>query len=235
MSYLQNLVGELAAAIPGATRLFRQSKIDFCCGGDQTLEQALRAKHVEAGPFTDALERLAANRTAGTDWLTAPFAQLIEHVVRAFHQKHRQQLPELAALARKVEQVHAKHSLCPRGLTDLLTRLHWELESHMQKEERVLFPLILRGAGTLAANPVAVMRHEHDQHGLALAELRAAAHDLTLPEDACNTWRACYRGLQQLIDDLMEHIHLENNVLFSRALDQAQSAALNLASGRSPQ
>jgi regulator of cell morphogenesis and NO signaling len=65
------------------------------------------------------------------------------------------------------------------------------------------------------------MRYEHDQHGLALAELRAAAHDLAFPEDACTTWRACYRGLEQLIGDLMEHINLENNVLFPRAIEQA--------------
>lgn len=221
MDYLETPVGELAAAIPGATRLFRQHRIDFCCGGEEPLKQALEARRVDPAAFAEALSRLAAHPAQGADWRTAPLGRLIEHIVESFHERHRRQLPELIALARKVEQVHERHPACPRGLAERLAALRGELESHLQKEERVLFPLILQGDGNRVTTPVSVMRYEHDQHGLALAELRAAAHDLALPEDACTTWRACYRGLEQLIGDLMEHIHLENNVLFPRAIEQA--------------
>ncbi|WP_333839748.1 iron-sulfur cluster repair protein YtfE [Pelomicrobium sp.] len=220
MDYLKTPVGELAAAIPGATRLFRQHRIDFCCGGDEPLEQALAVRRIDPTAFTEALAGLAAPPVHGTDWRAAPLARLIEHIVESFHERHRRQLPELLALARKVEQVHERHPACPRGLAGRLAALQGELESHMQKEERVLFPLILQGDGNRVTTPVSVMRYEHDQHGLALAQIRAAAHDLVLPADACATWRACYQGLEQLISDLMEHIHLENNVLFPRAIEQ---------------
>ncbi len=221
MSYLETPVGELAAAIPGATRLFRQHCIDFCCGGEQLLKQALVARGVDPAAFIEALTRLATHPASEADWRTAPLGRLIEHIYESFHKGHRQQLPELIGLARKVEQVHGRHPQCPRGLTARLEELQRELESHMQKEERVLFPMILQGAGAMMATPMSVMRYEHDQHGLALAELKATAHDLVPPDDACTTWRACYRGLEQLIGDLMEHIHLENNVLFPRAIEQA--------------
>jgi regulator of cell morphogenesis and NO signaling len=91
-----------------------------------------------------------------------------------------------------------------------------KLESHMQKEEMVLFPMLQRGQTGMAAMPIQVMRHEHDHHGGEFAKLEALTNGITLPRGACNTWRALYLGLQTLREDLMEHIHLENNVLFER-------------------
>jgi regulator of cell morphogenesis and NO signaling len=106
------------------------------------------------------------------------------------------------------------------GLADLLDAMLQELESHMQKEEQILFPILARGHGVRAGGPIAVMRMEHDQHGDALQRLMDVTNGITLPRGACTTWRALYLGLGAFREDLMEHIHLENNVLFEGAAGQ---------------
>jgi hemerythrin-like domain-containing protein len=131
-----------------------------------------------------------------------------------YHERHREQLPELVRLSRRVETVHADRPECPHGLADHLEDMLQELESHMQKEEQILFPLIAQGMSPTGLPPVEVMRFEHDQHGQSLAQMVSLAHGLAMPRGACNTWRALLAGLQTLREDLMQHIHLENNVLF---------------------
>jgi len=150
-------------------------------------------------------------------WRDRQASDLIDHILQRYHERHRQQLPELIALAAKVEQVHGKRPDCPAGLADRLRAMLQELESHMRKEEQVLFPMISRGHGAMAAGPIAVMRMEHDQHGEALREVAALTHDATLPADACATWQALYQGLRTFRDDLVEHINLENDILFESA------------------
>src|SRR5690606_10279393 len=132
----------------------------------------------------------------------------------------RQQLPELIRLAARVEQVHGARENCPRGLTDLLLGMLQELENHMQKEEQILFPMIRQGQNPMLGGPISVMRFEHDQHGDALEKVILLTNDMQPPANACNTWRALYRGLDELRRDLMQHIHLENNLLFPRALGE---------------
>ena len=148
---------------------------------------------------------------------------LLDHILARFHEVHRRELPELLRLARKVERVHADHPRAPLGLADELHRLGIELESHMQKEELVLFPLMREcasdgegAAPPMIRHPIAQMRHEHDEHTRHLTALRALTHDLSLPDGACRSWQALYAGLGKFIDDLMEHVHLENDLLFPR-------------------
>ncbi|QXI26054.1 hemerythrin domain-containing protein [Pseudomonas vanderleydeniana] len=155
-------------------------------------------------------------------WRDEPAPQLISHLLTRYHARHREQLPELVRLARRVEQVHGTHAHCPDGLADLLTDMQQELESHMCKEEHVLFPLLQQGFGARAAPPIQVMLFEHDQHAQALDKLLALTHGCTPPVDACHTWRTLYDGLQAFHDDLVQHIHLENNVLFANALNPAR-------------
>lgn len=149
---------------------------------------------------------------------TLPQAQLIDHLLERYHARHREQLPELIRLASRVEQVHGHHLACPNGLADLLRDIEQELEGHMLKEEQVLFPMLQMGLGPQAAPPIKVMRFEHEQHGQALEQLQALTNHIQPPSDACNTWRALYHGLEVFHGDLLEHIHLENDVLFVRAL-----------------
>lgn len=141
---------------------------------------------------------------------------LIEHILTRFHDVHRKQLPELIRLSQRVERVHGGHPQCPAGLTAHLELTLAELENHMAKEEQILFPMIARGMVAMAKAPVTVMREEHEDHSVALARLSRITNNITLPEDACNTWNKLYLGLQAFRDDLMQHIHLENDILFHR-------------------
>lgn len=148
---------------------------------------------------------------------TAPIddaAALTRHIEARFHTRHRAQLPELAALAERVEDVHFGDEAVPEGLSALLRRMIGALEVHMKKEELILFPAIRRGGGPGIEAPIAVMRVDHDDHDREVAEIRRLTGNLALPDGACRTWTALYAGLGEFLDDLAEHIRLENEVLF---------------------
>jgi regulator of cell morphogenesis and NO signaling len=207
-------VGEIAAALPGATAVFRKYGLDFCCKGNIALVDSARLRGVDLAEVEQALASLDASAVA----TAAPrdTAGLIAHIRNRYHEVHRRELPELIKLARKVEKVHADHAKAPRGLADLLERMAAELELHMMKEEVMLFPAMAEAPAALLAAPIACMQHEHDEHGLHLQRLQAITDRFTVPAGACRSWQALYAGAQKLTDDLMEHIHLENNVLFPR-------------------
>lgn len=204
-------LGQLASTLPGATAVFRRYKLDFCCGGQVSLAAASAAKQL---PLADVLGALRALDVQAAQPAPDAPAALIEHILRCYHDVHRRELPELIRLARRVEAVHRDHVEVPAGLAELLTHIAEELETHMQKEEQVLFPLMRNGGHAMFALPIARMRDEHDEHGAYLRALEALTRQTTPPDGACTTWRALYAGVRKLIDDLMEHIHLENNRLF---------------------
>lgn len=218
MEMIELSLGQLARRIPGATRLFDAHRLDFCCGGNKTLRAAAAAAGVDTAPIVEELRLLAerADTSGERDWQDAPAAELVEHILARYHAVHREQLPELIRLARKVEQVHGDRADCPHGLAEHLSAMAQELESHMRKEEDVLFPMIVRGQGPRAGAPINVMRMEHDDHGVALRAMEAMTNDITAPAGACTTWRALYTGLRTFRADLMAHIHTENNILFER-------------------
>jgi regulator of cell morphogenesis and NO signaling len=217
MNYADESLGLLARTIPGATKVFHAHNLDFCCGGKQSLQTAADKAGIDARQIIADLNALQDSSDEVVDWTEAPTPALIEHILSRYHARHREQLPELIRLARRVELVHGDRPECPLGLADHLETMQQELESHMQKEEMVLFPLYQGGMAHPAMPPVQVMRMEHDHHGEELAKLEALTNGITLPRGACNTWRALYLGLRTLKEDLMAHIHLENNVLFERA------------------
>ncbi|MFC6439762.1 iron-sulfur cluster repair protein YtfE [Bowmanella sp. JS7-9] len=211
-SLLTQPLGQLATTIAGATGVFHQYKLDFCCGGKQSLADALAKKGQDATPVLVALQQLQHQDAELPEWRSQPVKALIEHILERFHQRHRRQLPELIRLARRVEHVHANDLNCPTGLTQHLEEMYQELESHMLKEEQILFPML--AGGIYPAGPISVMEEEHLQHGDALAILDELTNNITLPQDACNTWTALYLGLKELKEDLMQHILLENEILF---------------------
>jgi len=216
MNLLDLSLGELARDIPGITAVFHKYKLDFCCGGKQSLRAAADRRDLDAGVLEAEIDALQQSVPAPEVWDGMSDTRLIEYILTRYHDVHREQLPELIRLAHRVERVHSARSDCPAGLTSHLEQMCDALESHMQKEEQILFPLIVRGVRAAALQPVAVMRHEHDEHGESLAVIDQLTGDITAPDDACNTWRALYLGLQTLKTDLMDHIHLENNILFNR-------------------
>lgn len=222
---LDDTLGDLACTIPGATRVFHEFHLDFCCGGGKSLRQAALERGIDAREVQKRLLALDPQAEGEERWREMAPAHLIDHLLMRYHAIHRLQLPELIRLAARVEQVHGRRGECPNGLTELLMSIQQELESHMQKEEQVLFPMILRGAGAMAGGPITVMRFEHDQHGEALERLAELTNDIRAPAGACNTWQALYRGLNEFRVDLMQHIHLENNLLFPRALGQEVHSA----------
>ncbi len=204
-------IGQIAVQVPGATAVFRRLKLDFCCGGQVSLSQAAADKGLD--PSAVLAELAALQRSDAVPEAASPSA-LIDHIVARYHDVHRAQLPELVRMARRVEAVHRDNPDVPAGLADLLEGISEELQSHMLKEEQVLFPMLKSGSNPMVVHPIGMMRAEHVDHGEALDQLNALTNDATPPLGACNTWRALYAGIAQLGDDLIHHIHLENNVLF---------------------
>lgn len=211
-------LADLAITRPGATRVFLANGLDFCCGGHRPLREACAEKGLDPEAILQAIA--IADRDGGdiTRWANRSLDELIGFIVDHYHARLRTEIPELILLANKVEQVHADKESCPRGLTALLHTMHAAVLDHLAKEEQILFPMIRAGRGWGAGGPIHVMEQEHEDHGRSLARLRELTADLTAPPEACPTWQALYLRLGRLADELMEHIHLENNVLFPRAL-----------------
>ncbi|MEZ5706404.1 MAG: iron-sulfur cluster repair protein YtfE [Burkholderiaceae bacterium] len=217
----QQALGQIAVELPGATAIFRRLKLDFCCGGQIPLAQACAQKQLDTATVLQELARL--DRPARQAVPQSP-AEMIDHILERFHAVHREQLPELIRMARRVEAVHRDSPHVPQGLAAHLEAMEAELLDHMAKEEAVLFPALRQGAGSGVQMPIQMMRTEHTGHGQQLERLMALTQDATPPAGACNTWRALYAGIAQLSDDLINHIHTENNLLFPQFEAQTDQA-----------
>ena len=204
-------LGTLAVQIPGATAVFRKLKLDFCCGGQQSLQDACVEKGIDASHVVASLQALAHTQELPA---TPNASELVDHILTRFHEVHRQQLPELVRMARRVEAVHRDHPQVPHGLADHLEAMEGELLEHMAKEEQILFPMLKAGGNPMVVHPIGMMRHEHVSHGAQLEKLAQLTSQHQPPSGACNTWQALYAGTARLTEDLIEHIHTENNLLF---------------------
>ncbi len=150
-------------------------------------------------------------------WETAPFGATVDHILQRYHNVHRAQFEELVPLAQKVAQVHA--DTFPAEIAGMLADMQNELLMHMMKEERMLFPMINQGVGRGAAIPISVMMHEHEEHDRAIARLKELTDNFQAPEGACGSWTRLYALAKEMVEDLNDHIHLENDILFARVLD----------------
>lgn len=211
-------LGDLARANPSATRVFLRHRLDFCCGGRRTLAEACKSAGLDPAAILEELEAAANRGDREPGWEDRSQAELADFIERHYHAALRRDLPPLIEAARKVERVHAQKPGVPAGLAEVLTGFFEEMQAHMAKEEKILFPMLRRGArGEAVYMPVRVMESEHDAHRDQLATIRELTDDLRLPPHACATWTALYHGLETMEAELMQHIHLENNILFSRA------------------
>ena len=232
-------VKEYALEIPGATRIFEKLGIDYCCGGGKSLADACAGAGVAVGEVLGSLKGIERSdeTPAGEGWQTAALAELIVHVVEKHHTFTREELARLEALFAKVCGVHGQNHPELFRIQKQFQELSRDLEPHMLKEERVLFPYITqmeeaaKNHRTLPAppfgtvrNPVRVMLAEHDAAGEILREMRETSSDYTVPEDGCISYRTLYGALAALEADLHQHIHLENNILFPRAAEMEASA-----------
>lgn len=145
-----------------------------------------------------------------------PTLALFDHILRRYHDTHRSELPELIALARKVETVHADDPNAPHGLTEALEALTVDLGVHMRKEESAIIAALDHANTRNASAPFTALRHDHDNNEATMNRIAATTHGFKLPNYACGSWRQLYAGLSKLVDDLVEHMYLENNVLFPR-------------------
>jgi regulator of cell morphogenesis and NO signaling len=224
----------LALENPSATRVFEKLGIDYCCGGNRSLEEACSTANLSADEVLDSLE--AAERAAqptqqDRDWQTEPLAELIAHINNTHHKYTREEIARLGPLFDKVCSVHGENHSELTHMRATFRGLAQELTMHMMKEEMVLFPYVVRmeeaviqGEPVLpppfgtVENPVAMMMHEHDSAGEALRSMRQASAGYNPPPDACVSYQTLYQALAGFEADLHQHIHLENNILFPRAI-----------------
>jgi regulator of cell morphogenesis and NO signaling len=212
----ETTLGEIAVKLPGATAVFRAVNLDYCCGGQITLKAAAAAASLDLGRIVADLAKLQRDDAPTAADLDT--ASLVDSIIARYHRVHSQELPELIRLAERVEEVHRNHPSVPAGLAALLKRMFGDLTMHMQKEELMLFPRMRKGGQPGLQDPVRVMMAEHEEHGAYLQALKDLTNDLRTPEDGCATWQALYAGITKFADDLVEHIHTENNILFPRFL-----------------
>ncbi len=215
-------VGHLAATHPLAVKIFQRHGVDFCCGGAKPLVQACAELGLNTEAILDEIQKQESAAAAPAErWDDKPLPALLDRILDVYHVALKEDLPRIEAMARKVLKVHGSKE--PEMLAELLTTfvaLKDELDPHMMKEEQILFPMIRSGRGAMAGGPIQVMRYEHEAAGTLLKRIRELTRDFTMPAEACETWRALWHGLERMEEELYEHIHLENNILFPRALGE---------------
>jgi regulator of cell morphogenesis and NO signaling len=230
----EKTVRDLVQEFPSATRVFEKLGIDYCCGGKRPLEEACNAANLSVAQVLDSLE--AAEKAAqispdARDWQTEPLAELVAHISNTHHKYTREEMSRLGPLFAKVCSVHGKNHPELNNMRAVFHGLAQELTMHMMKEEKMLFPYIVRMEEAViqkepilpppfgsVQNPVTMMEHEHDNAGEALRALREMTGGYTVPPDACISYQTLYHALAEFEADLHQHIHLENNILFPRAI-----------------
>lgn len=234
----ETTVAEIATATPETIRVFQQHQIDFCCGGKIPLDAACKARGLDIDLILTDLQSVLTPAAAQPNWANASLKALVEHIQRQYHEPLRVELPRLSAMLDKVVSRHGEQLsdiLLP--LQQTFARLQRELLEHMTKEDRVLFPFVIaleEGGPQFIADaeerikmPISVMESDHDEAGAALAFIRETTGGYAPPEWACPTFRGLYYGLAQLETEMHMHVHLENNILFPRALQLAKSHRAN--------
>ena len=216
-------LGSIVADRPAAARVLDRVGLDYCCRGARTLAAACAAAGLDAGDVAAEIDSLVDD--GRVDWPSMTPVELADHIVATHHAFLHEELPLLEALAAKVSTVHGKRHPELVEVEALVRALGADLEPHMAKEERVLFPAVhalFEGRTEFpfgsVANPIRVMMAEHDRAGELLAELRRVTNGFVVPEDGCGSYRSLYDRLVELDHDTHVHIHKENHVLFPAVL-----------------
>jgi regulator of cell morphogenesis and NO signaling len=232
MTVATQTVRDIALENPASIRVFEKLGIDYCCGGRKPLTEACESKNIAVEEVIAALERAGAEPAPQTEnWAGKPLADLINHIVSTHHAYVYQEVPRLAQLAARVVERHGDTKPELPIIQAKVAELTEELTSHLAKEEMILFPHIARLERAMAegqpapragfgavSNPIAMMTSEHDSAGTLIAEIRELSGDYTPPVGACPTFHNFYNSLREFEQDLHQHIHLENNILFPKAI-----------------
>ena len=236
LPFAERTLGDIVKDDPRAAAVLDRLGLDYCCGGGRTLKEAASARHLDLTPAVEALEALGTpvsdDRTRD-EW--SELDALTDHIVQRHHRYVREMTPSIQTWLAKLVARHGGRHPELAQVRDAFDQLTNELAAHMAKEENILFPAIddlasARRAGHhlpaspfgTVLHPVRVMEDDHRAAGDLLANIRNLTQDFALPDDACTTYRLCYTELQRFESDLHWHVHLENNVLFPRALELEQ-------------
>jgi regulator of cell morphogenesis and NO signaling len=221
-------VGQWVAQRPATSRVFENFGIDYCCGGRVPLEQACAERSIDPNDVLAQLASVGDTQEARNEsWSHASLAALCDHIEQTHHAWLKTELPRLSAMIDKVVRAHGDKHPEMIQVQQVFADLRAELEPHMFKEERILFPAIrrLEQAGERTTlpfgkieNPIRMMEYEHDNAGQCLHQLRDLTADYRVPSHVCNTYRAMLDGLHDLEQDMHVHIHKENSILFPRAV-----------------
>ena len=236
MSTPEITVREIALDQPASIRVFEKFGIDYCCGGRKPLAQACAERSLNVDAVLAALAEAKGVPQPGADWARAPLQAICNHIVETHHAYVRGELPRLQQFARKVVSRHGDTRPELPQIQHSIEALAEELLQHLSKEEMILFPYVTSLEQSLAScgprslgcfdsvrNPIRVMMAEHDAAGGLMARIRELSHDYTPPEGACPTYRGFYQALSEFEGDLHRHVHLENNILFPRAIEMEES------------
>lgn len=231
---MDKTVRQFALENPASTRVFESLGIDYCCGGNQSLDEACRSRSLSVDQVLDSIDKAAQGDLAKheqRDWQIEPLAALIEHIQSTHHKYTKEEIARLGPLFEKVCSVHSKKHPELLEVREIFQNLAQELSAHMMKEEMILFPHVVRMESAVTRketatrapfgsvqNPIQMMEHEHDSAGNALRGMRQRTNGYTAPADSCVTYQTLYRALAIFEADLHQHIHLENNILFPRAV-----------------
>jgi regulator of cell morphogenesis and NO signaling len=222
---ISDTVGDIVRDRPSLSRLFEQAKVDYCCGGKKTLDEACRKQGIDPQVFLSQLEAIAiANIEPEINVTTLSLTELADHIEQTHHAYLHFELPRLERMVTKVVAVHGDKEPRLHQIKDIFLAVSQELDTHLRKEEQILFPMLRQLESSAispqfhCAYPIQQMELEHDDAGVALGQLRQLTDNYTPPDWACNTYRATLSALADFEQDMHQHIHKENNVLFPAAI-----------------
>jgi regulator of cell morphogenesis and NO signaling len=229
----EETIGQLVAGDLRKAKVFRKYGLDFCCGGNKTVKVACAEKGLDLNKVEQELRETdkmpASSPLPYNEW---PLDFLVDYIINTHHSYVKRTLPEIKAYAEKVTKVHGQKHTELALIWQLVREVNDELAEHLFKEERILFPYIKAlvtanqsgralseaGFGTVQ-NPIHRMETEHEMVGNNLARIRDLSRNYRLPEDACTSYAVLYKMLEEFEEDLHLHVHLENNILFPKALE----------------
>lgn len=223
----QSLVKDIVNEFPKSSDVFKRYRIDFCCGGNTPLQNAVTATGVNMDSLLTDLKELyekneSNSQTDMTVWMDSDSKTIIDHVIVRYHRTLEEELGSLSPYVTKIAKVHGDNHPELLRVYELFYELKKEMLEHMKKEEEFSFPLILMlEEGKVenreeAISQIAELEKEHDHAGEILREIRSITADFVPPVDACGTYRLVYKRLEMIEDDTFMHVHLENNILFPR-------------------
>lgn len=226
-------VGNLLIENPARARAFESFGIDYCCGGKIALKEACRKKGLDIEDVISAINKQDLEVSDGDkNWSNESISSIIDHLESTHHEFMKREFPRLTFLVDKVSRVHGERHKELYDIRDTFYELKKDLEPHLMKEEKVLFPMskALEAKVKNAAdhcggieNPIRVMEFEHETAGALLKKLRELTSDYTPPSDACNSYIAMITGLHDFEKDTHLHIHKENNILFPKLIDASKN------------